>query len=785
MKNSEIFRFGEFEVDSLSRTVRRRDFNLTLNRRAFDVLLYFVRNPGKVLSKDELLKNVWPDAFVDSNSLTQSICVLRKALAEKPGDSQYIVTLAGRGYQFVSPVIVPHVAESATCNIVDSSSLTPSPVVGLFLQQRTIRTSVVTEESARWNPSPGMNRFSLALGSLALLVLASLAGVVAWKRLHPPPSIPVVLADFQTTAGDPDFDRALKQALQFDLEQSPFLNLLSRSKLEETLTEMQRKGDDPLTPALAREVCERNSAQAVLHGSISNFGNQILLILSADSCVSGKPLAGYKSAVSSKQALLVELDKAAGSVRRQLGESAASLERYQIPITSATTPSLDALRAFSQAGESFWHGDMKGAQVLLNRAVTLDPDFASAYRALGSTYYNLGDFAQASVWYRKAFDLRGRTTERERLGIEAMYYGYALNDYEESIRRTRESLAIYPNITNSWVSLSNLYSMLGQYPQAIDAAEHAYRLDPHSSVATVELARSCLRAGRFDEARQIATTAVAEGKDHWDFHSILFQIAFARHDEAAMKAESEWGLTRQHANTSLYDLAFAAAASGKVREASEAFARSRSEALREGETDFANGVLIHSARVLTALDKPDLASANLKQLTGKAGDPASSGEVALAKAMMGDIGFAQRFIAAAGSADDRNTVEIQVFVPMVRAYLALKAHKPADAVRLLESARAYQLRDFSVPFLRAEAETEAGMLEAAAEDYSLILQNQGVNAIAPEYPLAHLGLARVLVLEKKPASARKEYQAFFDAWKNADPDLRPFKEARREFAQLQ
>jgi hypothetical protein len=275
---------------------------------------------------------------------------------------------------------------------------------------------------------------------------------------------------------------------------------------------------------------------------------------------------------------------------------------------------------------------------------------------------------------------------------------------------------------------------------------------------------------------------VAEGKDHWGTHSILFQIAFAQHDEARIKSEGGWGLNHQSANESLDDLAFASASSGKLREAMDEFSRSRDAALRGGDVDYADSVLVDEGIAQVGLGDIAGAAASLKQLKGDAGDP---GQVALLKAELGDLAPAQRYVAAvAADTEKQDTVVLYCEVPLLRAFLALKAHKPADAVQALEPARPYQMRNFAVPSLRAQSETEAGMLDAAAADYRLILDNQGVDPIAPDYTLSHLRLARVLALQKKNADARKEYQAFFDAWKDADADLSLLKDAKREFARL-
>jgi len=743
MKTVGLFKFGQFEVDPLARTVCRQGAILTLNRRAFDVLLYFVQNPGRALSKEELLKSVWPDAAVDENSLMQSISVLRRALDEKPGENNYVVTLPGRGYQFIS---------------------------------------AVTEEREDPAPPKYPDRLRLTVALVLVLAGASVAGYFAWRHFRPlPPATTVVLADFENTTGDPDFDRVLNRALLIDLEQSPFLNLLSASQVRETLAEMRRDRGEALTPALAREICERNNGQAMLHGALSKLGGSYLLLLDAEGCVSGERLGGYKAQVHSKEELLGALDTAAGRVRQQLGESGASRERFRMPIAQATTPSLDALRAYSQALDSLDRSDFKSAQGLLETAIALDAHFASAYKALGTSYYNRGDFAQATLYYQKAFDLRERTSERERFSIEVLYYGGAIRDYEEAIRILNLFNRAYPNDANNWGNLCNLYTQLGEYPQAIEAGRQALRIDPQSGYVAEVLARAYKRANAFAEAKKSANAAVAAGKDRGGTHSVLFQIAYAERDAASVKSEGEWGLTHQHAASALDDLAFAAATSGRLREAIDGFSRARIESLRSGDADFADGILLDLAAILIDFGEPAEAVVDLKQMKGDAGDPDL---LALLKAETGDPAPAQHLLATANPLTEKNSIHIYCNLPEVRAALALIAHKPAEAVRLLEPARPYQLRNFRVPNLRAQAETEAGLLDAAAGDYRLILDNQGVDPIEPVYSLSHLRLARVLVLQKKPDRARDEYQAFFAAWKNADADLPLLIQARREFAAL-
>jgi DNA-binding winged helix-turn-helix (wHTH) protein/tetratricopeptide (TPR) repeat protein len=774
-----IIRFAGYELDPASRSLRQNGREVSLGPKTFDLLVYLASHAHQVVTKEELLTAVWPDSFVEEGNLSQHVFLLRKALGGAGQGDRLIITVTGKGYQFAAPVdlaprraapqqageLVLHAVQSVTRVIVEEHTEDDAPPqLALPAPRKRIGRWV-------WFAAPGA------------IVLLAAASFFAWRWLHPAPAghIDLVMSVLENTTGDPDFDHILNQAFQIDLEQSPYLNLLSRSKIQETLTEMQRKKDEPLAPALALEVCERDNAQAMLHGSISKFGSKYLLILDAASCVTGQQIAGYRAEASTKDDVLAALDTAAERVRRQLGESAASLERFQIPISQATTPSLDALRAYSLAQEGINNGDMKGAQSLGERAIALDPNFAMAYRLIGVSYYNRSDYAQATAFMSKAFALREHATERERLLIEIAYYAIGIYDYEATVRSMKLFNQIYPNFATNWGNLCNMYTQLAEYPEAIEAGEHASRMDPHSGFVAQVLARAYKRANRFADAKRVGQDAQAAGIG-WGVHSILFQIAYAEHDAAAMKTEHEWRTAHQDGYQSLDDLGFAAATSGKLREAKDDFSRARADALRDGNTAYAEAVLLDLAGVQIDLNETAQAAATMKQLKADGGNP---GGFAADKAQTGDLAPAQRFASAVGAGDDRNTVHIFCELPFIRGLLAIKAHKPEEAVHLLEPARPYQLRDFAVPYLRAQAETEAGLLDAAADDYRLILANQGVDPISPEYSLSHLQLARVLALQKKTDQARIEYKAFLEAWKDADPDLKLLQDAKRELAKLQ
>ena len=464
-----------------------------------------------------------------------------------------------------------------------------------------------------------------------------------------------------------------------------------------------------------------------------------------------------------------------------MGESAASIERFQNPIVPATTSSLEALRAYTQALESADRGDTAAEQALFERAIEEDPKFASAYKGLSSSYYNRQDYVEATALIRKAYELRAPTTERERLAIEIAYNTYGIWDFEAAIASMKLYNQIYPKNAANWYGLCYMYSALGEYTQAIEAGEQAYRLDPHSGTGADILARVYKRANRFDDAKRIAKAAIADGKDRWGIHSTLFQIAFVEHDAAAMKTESEWGYAHQQVGQSLTDQGFVAASQGKLREATMDFNRARQEAMRSGDSDFADAASMYLAGILMEYGDPAGARTALQQMKS---DLIDSGTTAYFWAYLGDPEPARRLIAKIGGSDNRNTLNLYFDLPELSAILDLNEHQPAKAVRDLGPALRYQMRDDGVAYQRARAEVEAGMLEQAANDYRLILMNPGIDPIWPTYTLSHLRLARVLAQLKRPVQARVEYEAFLNAWKDGDAQLPLLVQARQEYARL-
>ena len=668
LKTEATFQFGDFRVDPLDRTLRRDDVPIALNRRAFDVLLYLVQNPGRVVTKDELLKNVWADAFVDENNLTQSISTLRRALEDRaaaprpdrPAETTYIRTLPGRGYQFIVPV---HVIEPPAALVLDAPT---QPA--MLLQQRTITTRTVTEEHDHQR-RPARSRLYLA--ALLILAAAGVGAYAAWRHLHPAPtSATVVVANFLNTTGDATFDRTLDRALEIDLSQSPYMDVMSDREVIDSLQYMGLKSDAALTADVARQVCIRGNREAVLTGSIAGIGNRYLLTLEATGCNTGKQLAAAKAEASSKEAVLAAVDSLADRVRSKLGESAKSLESYQVPTAQATTASLDALKAYSMGDYLSAHDkDENESLIFFQKAAELDPQFAMAYGEIATQYYNLGEYDKATVYYARAFQLREHVNAREKLLLEAHYYGEGQNDIENGIKTYKVWAATYPNDWAPAVNLCNEYNGLGQYDLAIEAGRHALQQQPDRGVVYSVLARALMHANRFDEAKAVGAQAVKRGKDSAGLHGSLFNIASYQQDAAALNREFQWAAAHTEGWYGWYfnySQASADAALGKYQQAAPLYLAAYRTAQNEQASQSADGVLTDQAQVELNFGLTAAARATLARVADRDSDVP---DLAILSAELGDPTLAQHFLARFGK-QTVGTEMVYSSLPRVRAALA-------------------------------------------------------------------------------------------------------------------
>jgi len=770
---NDAYRFDEFELSRSRRTLLRNGQPVSLLPKTFEVLSHLVENPGRVVSKEELLKTAWPESFVEENNLTQHISLLRKALGNRSG---FIVTIPGRGYQFtaeVAPVEAPPKPSPS-----DGVAAAPGEVQPTGQAPSTLRLAV--------NGVPFWVRAVAVVVVLSAAVLTGYWGYATWKHLTQHPQLRrVIVADFQNSTGDATFDHTLKQAFEIDLEQSPYIDVMSEREAASSLQLMGRGQGSAITPDVAREICVRSNRQVVLTGSILPLGREYLLTVEATDCTNGSQIAGAKAEAGAKEKVLAALDTVADKVRRGLGETPRSMENYQVPIMQATTASLDALRSYS-IGQSMDAQSKSETETIpfYQRAVELDPNFAMAYGAMANEYYNLSEPYLASQFYKKAFDLSGNVSAKEKLILEAHYYSEGQQDMEHGINTYRQWTETYPNDWVPWIDLANDYTQIGQYGPAIAAGQQALKLEPNRAINYSVLARALMRANRFDEARSVGQEAIRRGIDSSGLHATLFEIAGMSHDPNALAQETHWAAAH---NSGWYGWYFyflegvAAEGAGKHRLAEQLFHSSWEAAERENLEEAASDVLIYQAAVEMAFGVPAAARTTLAITRNTAKD---SPDLAIVEAQLGDLTAANKFIAAHGPDTHPGTLMANFDLPRVHARLAMARGDALEAIAALEPTVPFEMRSYTVPSERAEAWMAANRSDMAVTEYHKILANPGVDPLSSLYPLAHLGTARAWSRQNKIPESRAEYEQFFAAWKDADQDLLILKQARAEYAKL-
>ncbi len=809
MKPEGIYQFGKLRVDALARTLRREEEIVTLNRRAFDVLLYFVQNPGRVLTRDELLKNVWPDTYVDENSLAQSISTLRRALEEKPGDNNYVVTLPGRGYQFVSQVKV--IAPTNLAVAVDAAPAGHSSS-GMIFQQETIRTSVITEEEVSSRPAalPASRatristfwRIAAPIVTIAMLVAVGL-NYRARQRARLTEKDTIVLGDFANSTGDAIFDDTLKTALNISLRQSPFLNVLPDSQVTKTLQQMTRPAGTKLMPEVAREVCQRADSKAYIAGAIGSLGSEYVLQLKAVNCRSGDKLAEEQMTAASKEKVLDTLGEAASKLRGELGESLASVQKFEMPLFQATTASLEALKAYT-VGAAHDRQSPTAALPDFQRSVELDPNFARGYLAIADQYTNLGKPGRANEYLTKAFQLRQHSSEPERLRIAATYYMQVTGELNNAAQTYQEQMEEYPHDVVGG-SLGNIYAELGEYEKAVEVTRQSQLLRPDYHGWYPNLANYAIALQRFDEARQIIDQAQARKLDDFQLRNARYALAFFGSDSAGMAEQQQWFAGKaEYENFGLALASDTEAYVGHVAKARELIERAVDSAIRTDNKEVGAIYLAIAAQREAVFGSPAEARQGATEALKLAPEsPGAAAEAALAFALAGDTGHAELLAQDLEKRFPLDTQMQSLWLPAIRGQLALDQSHPAPALKSLQAASAIELG--TIPFVnnisclyptyvRGEAYLAAGQGTTAATEFQKILDHSGIVWNCWTGALAHLGVARANALQSRTAQgavadaarvrALAAYKDFLTLWKDADPEVPILKQAKTEYAKL-
>ena len=762
----ELYEFGPFRVDAEKERLLRGDEPVPLMPKTFQILLVLIRNKKDVVTKDELMKSVWPDTFVEEANLSRNIFLLRKALGEGPQDHHYILTVPGRGYRFAEDVqIVPQ----QELSIVAASHA---------------KVQVEIKETSRW-PWVAAAAVLIALTAIGIRSLLQRNRVLSEKDT-------IVLADFSNSTGDPLFDDTLRQGLAVELEQSPFLSLVSDQRIRQTLQLMGQPSNARLTPQLAEDLCPRTQSAAYLTGSIASLGSQYVVGVKAVSCSTGDVLGQEQETASGKEKVLAALDLAAGKLRKRLGESLGSVQKFDTPLEQATTPSLEALQAYTvgrktQTGKD----DFASAIPLLQRAVRLDPNFAMAGALLGSLYWNTGETVQGAEYARRAYELHAPVSEPERFYIESTYYHYVLGDLE----KTRQIYTVweqtYPRNSSAPIRLRQLFDEEGKYEEALDQISAANKLDPSKGgLTTRDLVADLIFLNRLEEASTVALQAIANGFDSSNLRADLYRLAFLQNNPQSMSQNAQLLAGNPDGERNILALeALTAAYYGHLKKSRTLTARA-AEMARHAEK-------LENAANYQA--KANFVEALFGNIADTRSNPASSTRApvgrsalsleALSLAISGNNTRAQFLADDLARRYPDDTLVNSNFLPAIRAQIALNRHDPANAIEILEPASPYELSDHLWGFLgpvyvRGEAYLMAHRGTEAAAEFQRIIDHRGVVANSPAGALAHLQLGRAFALTGDKSKARTAYLDFLTLWKDADPEIPVLKQAKAEYAEL-
>jgi serine/threonine protein kinase len=624
-----------------------------------------------------------------------------------------------------------------------------------------------------------------------VVALAALIGVIFYYRPHRKQALTekdtIVLADFANSTGDVVFDGALKQATAVQLGQSPFFNLLSDRKVLQTLRMMGHPADERVTPEIGREICLRTGSKALLAGTISSLGSHYLIGVSAIGCSTGDMLASEHAEAASKEDVLRALSQTCSTLRTALGESLPSAQKFNVPIEASTTSSLEALKSFSLAAAQRETSSASNIQ-LLKHAIDLDPKFAMAYAALGIAYENLNQPSLALEYAIKAYDLRNRVSERERIRISAAYFG-AVGDIENEAETYELWKADYPRDSVPYNNVSGDYATLGKYDKGLLASQEAVRLAPDNANNYANLAYTYININRLKDAEAVLGSAAAHKLESFSLREVTYYLAFLQHDDGEMDKQVRWGaanpgggegLLSAQSDTEAYygrlnrarEFTERAVQSSIQSESKEAAALWRAnESRREAEFGDA-GIARRQAKSALALDN----GRDVAEL------------VALTFAQIGDVSDAGRLMRQLQQAYPRNSLIRLYWLPCIKAAIAISKHNAREAREILESALPFELSRYGnldPPYLRGEAFLAEHNGTGAAAEFQKFLDNPGVVVNIVTGSLVHVQLGRAYAMAGDTARAKAAYQDFLTLWKDADPDIPILKQAKAEYAKLQ
>jgi serine/threonine protein kinase/tetratricopeptide (TPR) repeat protein len=638
----------------------------------------------------------------------------------------------------------------------------------------------------RWKP----------IGSVSAVLVAIL--LAAYFYLHRTPKLSdkdtIVLAEFINRTGDPVFDGTLRQGLAIQLEQSPFLSVVSDERIQRALQLMVRPAQSPLTPELAREVCERTGSAAVLEGSIASLGTHYVIALRAKNCGTSDVMYEEQVQAPKKEQVLDSLTKLARSFRSRVGESLAALREHDTPLSDATTRSLEALKAYSTGWKVHASNGSTAALPFFKRAIEIDPEFAMAHASLGRMYGDVDapDLSAESI--RRAWQLRDRTSDREKFFIAANYDLLVTGNLEKSLETSEAWAQTYPREVRPHAMLSGMINKAtGQYEKAAAEAQKAINLDPDYSIAYYNLAVNNACLNRLQEAEDILRRATARGLEIDEFLMLEYELAFLKHDEAAMqqgiaRAEGRLGAEGLVSNKQALALAY----SGHLKEADRmsrvAVAQAEQAAQRERAGIWAAGIAVRDALFGNASEARKAAMAALNYSKNRDVEYGA----AFALAVAGDSPPSDALANDLETRFPEDTLVRFSYLPVLRARVALNRRNPTGALESLQAAASHELGltwtwfgALYPIYMRGEAYLALHQGAKASAEFQKILDHAGIVLLDSIGALARLQLGRALATTGDNNKAKAAYQDFLTLWKDADPDIPALQQAKSEYANLQ
>ncbi len=639
------------------------------------------------------------------------------------------------------------------------------------------------------HPSPFRNYLPWLAG-ISVIAAIALAGFVYFPR-HAralTDKDTVVLSDFVNTTGEPVFDGTLKQALAVQLEQSPYLNLLSESKTQTALKLMGHKPDDRITKDLAREISQRTNAKAIISGSIASLGNNYVITLEASNAQTGDSIARQQVEAAGKEQVLKSLDKAATDLRQKLGESLASIQQYTTPLEQATTSSLEALKEYSTGLALHNRLDEEGSVPHLKRAVELDPNFASAYAVLGVASGNIGNSTEANKDVAKSYELRDRASEHERLYIEGHYYDILKGDYEKALANYKTWHETYPRENRPIANLALGYQILGDPEKALATATEDLKVDPTDSFGFYHQMCAYMYLNRFEEAKAVAQTAISQKAASPSVYANLYMIALMENDQAALQRASAAVAGTDVEPTTLAITAAYQDAMGEVELARETMRKAGESAKLHGQTEFGANQSVQQSYRDAVHGFTDRARKDASEALAFPLNRYARGTVAATFARIGDAAESRKIIEAVMKEFPDDSMLKYKIAPFVEANNLIHQNKASEAIAVLEPSRKYELgaryAEFGVIYTRGSAWLQLHDGAKAAAEFQKILDHRGIDIVSVLYPIAQLDIARAYALQGDNAKARTAYQDFLAMWKDADPDIPILVAAKAEYAKL-